>query len=184
MDHSVSLEDTSASREVWNRQLSNEKPMTVVEGREWLRQSMQPEALRIAGVTFKGRQELVAKLQPGMFPLPWPAAPEHLPASRIECHGHAHRAFACTLPQVRVLSSSAADQALMLQKDPSNEYDPNAIKVMTLSGSVLGFVPRELTSRFPYDTTFGHAYHIGQVPDKGTWGALVMHFCHHFCCLP
>ncbi|BDA42597.1 hypothetical protein COCOBI_03-4900 [Coccomyxa sp. Obi] len=129
MDHSVSLENTAASREIWNHQLSNEQPMTVLEGREWLRQSMQPEALRIAGVTFEGRQELIAKLQP--------------------------------------------DQALMLQKDPSNEYDPNAIKVMTLSGSVLGFVPRELTGRFLYDTTFGHAYHIGQVPDKGTWGALV-----------
>jgi hypothetical protein len=71
------------------------------------------------------------------------------------------------------LSLAPADQALMLQKEPDNEYDPNAIKVMTLSGSVLGYVPRDLTGHFPYDVTFGHAYHIGQVPDKGTWGALV-----------
>ncbi len=83
MDPSVSLADTSASVETWNHQLSNEKPLTVLEGREWLRQSMQPEALRIAGVTFEGRQELIARLQPGMHFLPPTAVPEHLPESQI-----------------------------------------------------------------------------------------------------
>lgn len=62
------VDGATAAKEGWIRQLSNEKSMTVLEGREWLRQTMQAQALRIAGVTFEGRQELIAKLQPGMFP--------------------------------------------------------------------------------------------------------------------
>lgn len=61
----------------------------------------------------------------------------------------------------------------MLEKDPKNIYDPNAIRVRTLSGADLGFVPKELTVRFPYDTTFGHIHYVGQVPESGVWGALV-----------
>ena len=68
---------------------------------------------------------------------------------------------------------AAADQALMLEKEPENEYDPNAIRIQTLSGAVLGYVPRDLTARFPYPVTFGHVVHLGQVPDSGLWGALV-----------
>ena len=48
-----------------SRQLAQEKPLSVVEGRERLRAAMPAEALRVAGVTFEGRQELVAALQPG-----------------------------------------------------------------------------------------------------------------------
>ena len=77
-----------------------------------------------------------------------------------------------TLLMVAVLHL-CAEQALMLVKEPSNEYDPNAIRVMTLSGAVLGYVPAKLTARFPYDVCFGHVHHLGQVPDNGNWGALV-----------
>ena len=73
-----------------------------------------------------------------------------------------------------------ADQALMLVKEPTNEYDPNAIRVQTLSGAALGYVPRELTLRFPYCVCFGHVHHLGQVPESGNWGALVRS-C--YCCL-
>jgi hypothetical protein len=61
----------------------------------------------------------------------------------------------------------------MLVKEPENEYDPDAIRIQTLAGAVLGYVPRDLTARFPFQVTFGHVYHLGQVPDSGTWGALV-----------
>ena len=64
--YSSSVEGATPARDDLNRQLLSETPMTVLEGREWLRHNMQPEALRIAGVTFDGRQELIAKLQPGM----------------------------------------------------------------------------------------------------------------------
>lgn len=71
--YSSSVEGATAARDDLNRQLSSETPMTVLEGREWLRQNVQPEALRIAGVTFEGRQELIARLQPGMSSCPFPS---------------------------------------------------------------------------------------------------------------
>jgi hypothetical protein len=61
----------------------------------------------------------------------------------------------------------------MLEKELDNPYDPNAIAIKTLSGTSLGYVPRDLTHHFPYDVAFGHVHHIGQVPDNGNWGALV-----------
>jgi len=61
----------------------------------------------------------------------------------------------------------------MLEKDPKNEFDPNAIRVKRPGGEDLGFVPKELTGRFPHDTTFGHIHYVGQVPESGIWGALV-----------
>ena len=57
----------SPTTQQWAQQLSKEKPLTVLEGRERLRELIPAEALRIAGVTFEGRQELIASLQQG-----WP----------------------------------------------------------------------------------------------------------------
>lgn len=75
--------------------------------------------------------------------------------------------------RIVILLQHRADQAVMLEKDPKNEFDPNAINVRTLSGTDLGFVPKELTGRFPHDVTFGHIHYVGQVPESGVWGALV-----------
>ena len=61
----------------------------------------------------------------------------------------------------------------MLEKDPKNKFDPNAIQVRRLGGENLGLVPKELAGRFPHDVTFGHIHHVGQVPKIGLWGALV-----------
>ena len=84
----------------WAQQLSKEKPLTVLEGRERLRELIPAEALRIAGVTFEGRQELIAALQPGLPPFaPAPSQrPPHAAASRPRmlfgdapwCHAGAH----------------------------------------------------------------------------------------------
>lgn len=63
--HCSALDGNVTQTEAWSRQLSSDKPLTVLEGREWLRQTLQPEALRIAGVTFDDRQQLIARLQPG-----------------------------------------------------------------------------------------------------------------------
>ena len=70
-----------------------------------------------------------------------------------------------------------ADEAVMLEKDPKNEFDPHAIRVRRLSGEDLGYVPKDLTVRFPHDVTFGHIHYVGQVPESGVWGALVILFC-------
>ena len=66
-----------------------------------------------------------------------------------------------------------ADEAVMLEKDPKNEFDPHAIRVRRLNGGDLGFVPKDLTIRFPHDVTFGHIHYVDQVPESGVWGALV-----------
>ena len=42
-----------------------QRTLTVLEAREQMRHAMEPEAHRIAGVTFEGRQEAVQKLQAG-----------------------------------------------------------------------------------------------------------------------
>lgn len=69
--------------------------------------------------------------------------------------------------------NSNADQAVMLVKELGNPYDPNAIVVQTLSGQALGYVPKEHTTRFPHDTTFGHVYSMGRASSVGLWGATV-----------
>ncbi|CAL5219776.1 g1679 [Coccomyxa viridis] len=136
MDHTAStphVEATSAEENAFNTSAQHvqtpQRTLTVLEARERMRSAVEPEAHRIAGVTFEGRQEVVQKLQ--------------------------------------------ADEAVMLEKDPKNEFDPHAIRVRRLSGEDLGFVPKDLTVRFPHDVTFGHIHNVGQVPESGVWGALV-----------
>ena len=60
----------------------------------------------------------------------------------------------------------------MLVKEPSNVYDPNAIRVQKLDGTQLGYIPKELTPRFPQHTTFAHIHTSGQIPD-GLYGCQV-----------
>lgn len=67
----------------------------------------------------------------------------------------------------------SADQAVMMIREPDNTYDPDAIAVQTLSGQPLGYVPKEHTSRFSHDTTFGHVYSMGRASSVGLWGATV-----------
>ena len=79
----------------------------------------------------------------------------------------------CRLAAARTRVVVRADEAVMLEKDPKNAFDPHAIRVRRLNGEDLGFVPKELTIRFPHDVTFGHIHYVGQVPESGVWGALV-----------
>jgi HIRAN domain len=72
-----------------------------------------------------------------------------------------------------VLCVRRAGMALMLCKEPSNPHDPNAIAVQTLSGERLGYVPREHTARFRYDTTFARVQSVGLQPDAGLYGMQV-----------
>jgi len=47
-------------------------------------------------------------------------------------------------------------------------------RAQTLGGALLGYVPRELTRRFPHATTFAHVYGIGVAADTGLYGAQVL----------
>ncbi|KAK9834983.1 hypothetical protein WJX81_001972 [Elliptochloris bilobata] len=107
-----------------------DSPPNALEARMQLRAALPAEVFRVAGVSFEGRQALLAALQP--------------------------------------------DQALALVREPDNEHDPNAIRVQTLGGAVVGYVPRDLTRRFQHETTFAHVYGIGVAADAGLYGVQVM----------
>ena len=68
-----------------------------------------------------------------------------------------------------------AGQGLILEKEPINPFDPNAVRISTLSGAMLGYVPRGQTRRILHSTCFASVHHIGQVPENRQWGALVQH---------
>ncbi len=72
MDHTAStphVEATSAEENAFNTSAQHvqtpQRTLTVLEARERTRSAVEPEAHRIAGVTFEGRQEAVQKLQAG-----------------------------------------------------------------------------------------------------------------------
>ena len=60
----------------------------------------------------------------------------------------------------------------MLIKEPTNEHDPNATMVQTLSGAMLGYVPRQLTQNFPHAVTFASVYSFG-ANELGLYGVQV-----------
>lgn len=56
-------------------------------------------------------------------------------------------------------------------KEPTNEYDPNAVAVQTLDGGALGYIPREETKRFLQDLCFGQVLSVGQAEEgQGMFG--------------
>ncbi|KAK9816032.1 hypothetical protein WJX74_000596 [Apatococcus lobatus] len=57
--------------------------------------------------------------------------------------------------------------------EPDNPYDSNAVKVLTLDGLDLGYVPRAETATFGFNTTFGHVISVGPAADSGLSGVLV-----------
>ncbi len=68
-----------------------------------------------------------------------------------------HHAEALASPE------AAAGRELVLQRDPANEYDPNAIRVLLLGGEQVGWVPRELAAE------------LAPAMDAGErWSALVL----------
>ena len=69
----------------------------------------------------------------------------------------------------------------MMTREPDNPADPNAIRVTTLAGRMLGYVPRDLTSAIQHDMTFGHVHSLGQAVEAPQyWGVLVSGSCNGF----
>lgn len=61
-----------------------------------------------------------------------------------------------------------ADDAVMMRKLFDNLSAPDSVAVMSLNGSLLGYVPRRHIHRFVHDTNFGHVYAINQ-DAAGLW---------------
>jgi hypothetical protein len=56
-------------------------------------------------------------------------------------------------------------QALAFVKDPTNPYDPLAVRIETLAGTHLGYVPRSMTQLFPHEVSSGGCCEgVRQVP--------------------
>lgn len=54
-----------------------------------------------------------------------------------------------------------ADQPVVFLKEPDNEFDPNAVAVLTLDGRKLGYIPRDESRRFLLDACFGFVASMG-----------------------
>lgn len=65
--------------------------------------------------------------------------------------------------------------------EPDNPYDSNAVKVVTLDGLDLGYVPRTETAKFQFKTTFGHVISVGPAADSGLSGVLVSLAAFPYC---
>ena len=63
----------------------------------------------------------------------------------------------------------------MMRKLYDNVSAPDSVAVMSLNGSLLGYVPRRHIHRFGHDTNFGHVYAINQ-DAAGLWRLTVSEF--------
>eukprot|EP00879_Flechtneria_rotunda_P009353 GHRR01009792.1.p1 GENE.GHRR01009792.1~~GHRR01009792.1.p1 ORF type:complete len:330 (+),score=106.31 GHRR01009792.1:262-1251(+) len=72
-----------------------------------------------------------------------------------------------------LLQKLVPGQAVLLVKEPSNEYDPAAVAITALDGNCLGHVSRQRTGDFPLQACFGHIVTLGQSQATGNWGASV-----------
>ena len=57
--------------------------------------------------------------------------------------------------------------------EPDNPYDSNAVKILTLGGTHLGYVPRTETAHFKFPITFGCVSSLGPAADTGLFGVQV-----------
>ena len=85
--------------------------------------------LRVAGVSFEGRQEAVAAL--------------------------------------------GAGDSLLLEREPLNPHDANAVHVATLNGQSIGYVPRDWTGLFRQPVALGFVSSAGQ-NEKGLHGCSIV----------
>ena len=62
--------------------------------------------------------------------------------------------------------------AVILEREPHNTHDPEAVRVLLLDGRHLGYIPRDLTSNFGELTTVGRVKSVG-IGEGGYYGAQI-----------
>ena len=85
-----------------------------------------------------------------------------------------------TTPRALLTPRPRVGQAVALEWEPENLYDPNAVAVRTLANQSLGYIAREQTVRFPQHLCFGHVRSVGQAA-TGAWGFQVCGWVGWFC---
>ncbi len=64
-------------------------------------------------------------------------------------------------PSQAVVSKLRVNQGVFFEQDPHNPYDPHAVRVCTLSGEHLGYVPRDFTHHMKREFSFGAVRSMG-----------------------
>lgn len=59
---------------------------------------------------------------------------------------------------------------LLIQQEPDNEHDAQAVLLCDLAGRRLGYVPRADTDQFPHPLVVGRVESVGASPTSGLWG--------------
>ena len=104
-------------------------------------------------MSFDGRQESLKQVQSGEHRLRLWACTTLVPVHR------AGNTLNCSWP---------SGMAILCHWERSNPHDPQAVRVCTLDGTDLGFIPQHLTQRFIFDTTFGRVDRVvGPGPQAG-----------------
>ncbi|KAK9832021.1 hypothetical protein WJX84_009544 [Apatococcus fuscideae] len=65
------------------------------------------------------------------------------------------------------ISKLEAEQPVEFRHEPDNPYDSNAVKILTLGGTHLGYVPRTETAHFKFPITFGWVSSLGPAAAQG-----------------
>jgi len=80
-----------------------------------------------------------------------------------------------THPPQEVLAQLETRQVLAFVREPTNPYDPDAVRIETLAGAQVGYVPATppLTPDFTFETSFGRVLSVGKAQGSDLLGAVV-----------
>ena len=68
-----------------------------------------------------------------------------------------------------LIKELAVGQPVMAVRDPSNPYDPNAVKILNLKGEQLGFVPKDEAPAFQLEVSTPWAWFLGEKARRCHW---------------
>jgi hypothetical protein len=65
----------------------------------------------------------------------------------------------CCISVQELIKELVPGQAVMAVRDPTNPYDPMAVKILNLRGQQLGFVPKEEAPAFQLEVRYCGTIH-------------------------
>lgn len=73
------------------------------------------------------------------------------------------------------LQNLESSNLVIFEKEPENNYDPEAVRIISLDGAKLGYVPRDMTHLFKaWPCSFGRVSSVGQ-NDAGLYGRSIFY---------
>ncbi|GFR41039.1 hypothetical protein Agub_g1472, partial [Astrephomene gubernaculifera] len=73
----------------------------------------------------------------------------------------------------KLIKDLQPEQIVLLEREPWNQYDPDAVRVMDLMARTLGYIPRynDQNKLFTQESAFGLVNWTGTAPTGGSYGA-------------